>query len=299
MNAPIDPFKDFGPDNPLVMSAAGLIKYPAANTIHPFAGADFNVVGSITLKQRDGNPGVSQEYFDNPLYSVNNWGMPNEGCAVIEVRPFGESAGRMIVSIAGFSPEEYAELYRRLASKGIAVEANFGCPNVEGHSIVSYHPQSLADNLAAIKPEYERNPTAFGIKVSPYTDLGQLAEIAAVINEAGFVLYVAGTNTIAACRAWTQDLKHAIRTTDTHGNETHNGGGGGAMLNRLSLMNAEKFVVALKGAHFIRVGGIRTGMDLWETHQVGALGVQIGTAATYPGPNIFTKVKQEYADIQA
>lgn len=299
-------FDDFSPDNPLVMSGAGLAKYLTEEKLKPLTdAADLVVGGSITPGDiRTGNPGVAHEYYDNQLYSVNAWGMNCDGSDKVAADKDGvpaELRAKVIISVAGFKVQDYVDLYGQLWHWGAGIELNFGCPNVRDDGrqepIASFNPEYMDEILRALSILVGLHSTTVGVKLSPYTDPGRLAEAAAVVEAAGYVDYVAVTNTIPNCRVYTPDRKPAIRIGVD--NSTHLGGAGGEALKPLSLMNAEAFRGKLEDRiAVIRVGGISTGEDIWQSHDVGAIGTQIVTAASgQEGHKAFTRIRQEYADI--
>lgn len=307
-------FDGYGPNNPLIISGAGLCKTFALEQIEPLAAAaDKVVVGSITLDGRAGNDGVC-EYFDDPLYSLNSWGMPNPGSEDGTARQSSEGPiglwrarygdlrreGKLIVSLAEFSPLNYSSLFYRLYSWGNGVELNFGCPNVRDdgtqHKIVSFDPPGMArvlDLIVAAKRD-EGARVFTGVKLSPYSDPGQLKEVAAIIAESKTVDYVAVTNIFPNGRAYTPNHKPALRTTQAGAV----GGIGGEAMKPISLSNAAQFRDALpETIAVIRVGGISSGEDVWQSYDVGCAGVQVVTAVARHGTPIFTQIRQEYADI--
>jgi dihydroorotate dehydrogenase (fumarate) len=302
-------FDGFGPDNPLVMSAAGLFKnFSAEGAETLFNRAGKVLVGSITPgPKRPGNEGTC-ECFDNPLYGLNAWGMPNPGSDDAPVYPPG-TAGRllkekMIFSLAAFSPAGYRDLFVRAWDWGWGVELNFGCPNVRDdgsqHKIFSFDPEVLAETLRLIDgTSYSAIP--IGVKLSPYSDPGLLKEVAAVI--AGFgsdesqqplVNYVAVTNTFPNGLGYTSGHKPALSTKQAGAF----GGISGEAMKPISLSNAAQFRAALPDdIAVVRVGGVSSGEDLWQSYDVGAIGVQMATAVARFGPVALTNVVQEYADI--
>jgi len=300
-----DLFAAFGPQNPLIMSAAGLCKVPDLDQISPLAAAaDMVVIGSVTTEPRPGNSGASLEYFGNPLYSVNSWGMPNPG---LDAMPETPNEGlqelitghKLVLSLAEFSISGYLGLFQRLQSWCGAIELNFGCPNIRDdgaqHKIVSFDPHTLQTILSLIwSGEEGAEPAYVGVKLSPYSDPGLLAEVAAVIAGSGNVNYVATTNTFPNGRAYTPGHKPAL-STDQAGAL---GGIGGEAMKPISLANAAQFRSLLPDdIHVIRVGGISTGEDLWQSYDVGCQGVQVFTAIAQHGPQILTTIRQQYADI--
>lgn len=117
-------------------------------------------VKSLTLKPRAGNK--PPRVFETPAGMLNAIGLQNVGLDVYlsEKLPFlREKKCTIIANIYGYSPEEYAELARRLESEGgaDAIEANLSCPNVHdarnarGGALVSQSPEKVLDYTRAIK----------------------------------------------------------------------------------------------------------------------------------------------------
>ena len=155
----INLFEGYGPDNPLIMSGAGLCKYLTTEAIKAFTDAvDFAVGGSITPGDlRAGNPGVAHEYYDNPLYSVNAWGMNCDGSNEVAADKdyvAAELRAKVILSVAGFKVQDYVDLYSQLCDWGAGIELNFGCPNVRDDGIqepiASFNPDYMDEILRAL-----------------------------------------------------------------------------------------------------------------------------------------------------
>lgn len=280
---------EYSADNPLIMSGAGLCKYARADAIRPYSeAADAVVVGSITLDPRAGNEGTC-EYFENPLYGINSWGMPNDGSESVAVAklPFHN----LVVSVAEFSADGYAEVFRRLHNRFSAVEINLGCPNTD-KEIFSFSPYSIGETLAKIG-RYSSD-VHIGVKLSPYTDMSLLKTVAKVIAQSGVVNYVATTNTIPGGVAFRPDRTMAIDTRETG----IVGGISGEALKLISLANARAFRQVLPDSiDVIRVGGISTGQDVWDSYKVGCAGVQVVTAIAQHGLKVLTKIREEYVDL--
>jgi dihydroorotate dehydrogenase (fumarate) len=294
-------FDGFGPDNPLLMVAAGVCKGYNRETVQALAAAaDKVVIGSITLDPRTEYTGVC-EYFDDPLYSLNAWSMPNLGSRAV---PTIDEAlrSKLIFSLAEFSPDGYGELVRRTAHWGCGVELNFGCPNVSEdgvqHRIISFNPSMIHMILQVVRLIVGNVP--IGIKLSPYSDPGLIREVASVITNARrrcdgrhLVSYVAVTNTFPNGRAYTPDRRPALWTEESG----PFGGIGGEALKPISLSNAAQFRAALPDEiAVIRVGGISSGADVWQSYDIGCTGVQIATAIAQKGIGVFNTIRQDYAD---
>jgi len=271
-------------EHPL-MNAAGTVKDLAGVERMARSPASAIVLGSITVKARGGNSG--EVYHSGDGYSINSLGMPNPGIERLErdlprmVEVAHASGKKLIVSVAGFSPEEFAAL-TRVAILGGAdmVELNFGCPNIwEGEGgtqkrIIAFSPRELARTLAAVEncgAAVETTPTS--VKLSPYSDPYVLGMSAETLNRYAFVNAVTVCNTFPNAFAWDDDLlKGAI---DPAGGL---GGLGGAAMKPIALGQIIQLRQHLdKRIQIIGAGGIRSGRDIQEFLAAGANAVQIAT----------------------
>ncbi len=276
---------------PLMMSGAGLFKYPDrpdVDSVLPYV--DLAVVGSITLQERKGNTvrvlGGQLEYFDDPDYSVNNLGMPNSG--VDNVGP--ARSPKLVASIAGFNVDEYVELYERFRTWGAGVEFNCGCPNTDKR-VMCFNIDAMDSFLSQCPPR----DGIVGIKVSPYSDKHQLREVASMFNDhAGLLKYVATMNTYPNGMALLPDETGAVDSKEMGAF----GGIGGKALKQLSLGDAATFYECLDDRiGVIRVGGIDSGLDIKHSLTVGCKGVQVVTAIATQGPKVIKKMRDEYTKL--
>lgn len=115
---------------------------------------------SLSLKPRAGN--MPPRLVETPAGMLNAIGLQNVGIETYlkEKAPFLRERGCTIIgNIYGYSPEEYAELARRLEAEGgaDAIEANLSCPNVHdarnarGCTLVAQVPEQVALYTQAIK----------------------------------------------------------------------------------------------------------------------------------------------------
>ncbi len=291
-------------DYPLIMNAAGMCKTlevePVVEISRPF---DAVVVGSITPLQRPRNTGACEE-LENSLYGLNSWGMPNGGVESAQYvdglhGPLVDLATPIIVSVAGFSSEDYLYLVSKLVCWGSGIEINLGCPNIRDdgsqHKIASFDPVYMAEILAQIgQLSNIHSLTTIGVKLSPYSDPGMLKEIAAVIAESGLVDYVATCNTFPNGIGFDNWGRSRIQT-DQAG---WLGGISGTALNPISLSNAYQFRQQLpENIAVIRVGGISSARDVWESYHIGCAGVQIGTAFAQKGPQLINTIREDLASL--
>ncbi len=115
---------------------------------------------SISLKPRPGNK--PPRLVETPAGLLNAIGLQNVGLEVYlrDKAPFlREKGATIITNIYGYSPDEYAELARRLEAEGVsdAIEANLSCPNVHdartarGAAMVAQDPERVAQYTRAIR----------------------------------------------------------------------------------------------------------------------------------------------------
>jgi dihydroorotate dehydrogenase (fumarate) len=207
----------------------------------------------------------------------------------------------LIVSIACFSPEEYAKLAGFVADQDIdMIELNLGCPNVWGQDgqkpIASYEPRIVENILALVREEIRRSTSphiAVAAKISPLPP-SILNEVAAVIAEMGIVDVVTATNTLPNGFMW-NDTKPAIEA----------GGGltgvAGATLKPIAMGVVKQLCEFLPAnIDIIAVGGIEYGQDVLDYLNLGpkVKAVQITTAHANRGPRVFGDILTELVSLK-
>jgi dihydroorotate dehydrogenase (fumarate) len=277
-------------EHPL-MNAAGTCK--TLEQAARFAGSAVSavVIGSITVDERPSNSGNTYAKHESGSYSLlNAMGLPNPGsiyyrehlaemCATIK-----EAGKRPIVSVAGFSPEEYALLAELAYGNGAwLVELNLGCPNVWGEEgqkpIASFSPEMIEAIIQAVNGRLD--PVAFGVKLSPFSDPAQLAEVAGVLKRYSSVCFVTTSNTFPNGYGSYADGTPVI----TGGY----GGVSGFALKPIALGQVRQLKEHLAGSlapiDIIGVGGIRVAEDILNYRNAGADAVQAATAYWDGGEN--------------
>ncbi|MDP2636991.1 MAG: dihydroorotate dehydrogenase [bacterium] len=250
------------------------------------------VVGSITKEPRPGNQG--DVYHSGPNFSLNSLGLPNGGWTYYyehlpEMVDIARQAGKiLIVSIAGFSPEEYDELANKASQRGLLIlrECNLGCPNVwsdgKQKRIASFDPLLVERILQA--GWYDL------VKVSPFSDPTHLAEIASVISKST-ALAVTVANTFPNAFALQEDGRSAISPQFSDGLA----GMAGPALKAINMGQVLQWKKLLpKHIAVIGAGGIRTGQDVKDYLKAGASAVQIATAYADEGAGVFDRILMEY-----
>ncbi len=117
-------------------------------------------VKSLSLKPRPGNK--PPRIVETPAGMLNAIGLQNIGLETYlkEKLPVLREKGCVIIAnIYGYSPEEYAELARRIENENgaDALEANLSCPNVHdarcarGGALVAQFPERVKEYTQAVK----------------------------------------------------------------------------------------------------------------------------------------------------
>ncbi len=280
-------------DHPL-MNAAGTCK--SLEDVREFARSAVSAItlGSITLEPREGNAG--DVYHQASGYSVNSLGMPNRGKQYYKehlpemAHIAGDTGKPLVVSVAGFRPAEYGEL-TDIAFDGGAnlVELNLGCPNVwasgQQKPIPSFDPEAIVQIVNMIDSDDLSNT---GVKLSPYSDPGKLAEVTAALNDLT-VAYVVTCNTFPNTLVLGANYKSVIGVGLA-------GLSGAAML-PVGLGQVKQLREQLReGIGVIGVGGITTGEHIKAYLSVGADAVQASTAYWNAGcnPSVYSDILQDY-----
>lgn len=258
-------------------------------------------IGSITVEPRVGNSGDVYYYHPTEHWSLNSLGLPNMGLTAYmqilpEMRQRIHAAGKtMCVSVAGFAPEEYANLaYESFASGADEVELNLGCPNVWGKEgqkpIASYHPELTAEILAHVKKRMGGKKVK--VKISPVMDLDILTGLAKSIEESDVVYCVVASNTLPNQNKAREDGRPALNFND--GN--HVGGLAGAPLFSKSLNVVEALGDLLPYMQVIGVGGIFDADHVLAYLRKGVSGVQCATAYIEQGPRLFSDIFESLSE---
>jgi len=269
--------------NPTVL-ASGILGY-STESLESIVegGAGAVVTKSIGAKPRTGyaNPTVAQAKYG----LVNAMGLPNPGidAYVQEIRHAKTALSvPLIVSVYGYSPEEYALTAKKAAEAGAdAVELNVSCPHVkETGSEIGQNPTVLAEVVKKVKAAVHK-PVI--VKLSPnVTDIVAIAEAAV---KAGADALTA-VNTVKAIAI---DAETAIPILSNK-----RGGLSGPAIKPIALRCVydicERVKVPVMGC-----GGITNWRDAVEFILAGASAVQIGTAIALEGSAVFETVNRRVA----
>lgn len=279
-----------------VMIGAGPVKLPEHILELAQSNAAAIVLGSITVEERLGNSGRTYFLGPNESFSLNSKGLPNPGLKyytdhLSEMVQIAHDHGKpLIISAAGFSPEEYARLSEVIMNSGAdGQELNLGCPNVWGKDgkqkrITSFDEDLISETLRLVEQEVGSDGWT-SIKLSPYSDPITLERIAAILGHSALVKAITASNTFPNALSFNEQ-----------GEPTINPGGGlagmaGAAMKPINLGQVNQLRRILPEMALIGVGGISTNQDVVDYLRAGANATQVTTAYINLGPRIFSDIR--------
>lgn len=221
----------------------------------------------VTLEPRSGNP--QPRLWETPAGLLNSIGLENIGLEALIREKAPLWAGwrvPVLVNIAGQSPEEYAELARRLDGvPGVrGLEVNLSCPNLPGGGMEF----GTNPDLAAKVTEEVAAQTSLPIMVKLSPNVTDIVGIAKAVVAAGAdALTLANT-----VRAMAIDLK---KRRPALGGIF--GGLSGPAIKPIALYLIYRVAQEVE-VPLIGCGGISTAEDALEFILAGASAIQVGTA---------------------
>lgn len=263
------------------MLASGILGY-SAETLEGIVagGAGAVVTKSVGLKPRAGyaNPTVVQVECG----LINAMGLPNPGIDefVKEIRQAKKVLNvPLVVSVYGFSEEEYAAVSKKAADAGAdALELNVSCPHVkETGSEIGQKPEILSKVIKKVKAAVDK---PVFVKLSPnVTSIADLAEAAAK----------AGADALTAINTVKAMAIDPETTLPILGNKL--GGLSGSAIKPIAVRCVYDIYERVK-VPIIGCGGIANWRDAVEFFLAGASAVQIGTAIATKGSSVFRAVSR-------
>lgn len=288
-------------------NAAGMVK-TRADARKLLGSATTRIeIGSIMLDERPGNQGETYYLDEQTMASYNAMGLPNPapfadtlvwlGEFMVEAADQGQQT---VLNVAGSTPAEYAEIIDRAQESADHFVVNAGCGNFwqdnAQKAIPSYHPELLAEILDAIcaKVGTIRNVM---VKISPIEEdrVDTLIAVAEVIAASPIVSEVIAVNTKINQRGVKPDGSPALAFRESQGAELkHTGGMGGKLLKPEGLRVVREMRRLLPDCiKVVGCGGIFGGRDLLDYVDLGASGIQVGTAFFTFGPKVFADILAE------
>jgi dihydroorotate dehydrogenase (NAD+) catalytic subunit len=227
------------------------------------------VTKSVMLSPRSGRP--TPRMAETPSGMLNSIGLQGPGIDAFLQRdlPWLLSRGaRAVVSIAGGTVAEYADLAARLSdAAGVtAIEVNISCPNVEHRGqVFACNPDSSAAVIEAVRGRARYDIPVFA-KLSPdVTDIVTIAKACVSAGADGLSMI----NTLLGMVIDTDTMRpHLAGLT---------GGLSGPAIRPIAVRCIWQVHEALPGVPIIGMGGVRTGRDALELILAGASMVSVGT----------------------
>ncbi|MCL1976633.1 MAG: dihydroorotate dehydrogenase [Candidatus Bathyarchaeota archaeon] len=264
------------------MLASGVLGY-SAESMHRVIenGAGAVVTKSVGMQPRGGyaNPTVVQAKSG----LINAMGLPNPGIDVyVEEIKYTKTLIHqpLIVSVFGYSAEEYATVAKKAADAGAdALELNVSCPHVrQTGSEIGQNPNLLSEVVKAVKAMVK---VPVFVKLSPnVTDIVHLASTA--VHAGADALTV--VNTLRAIAIDTETAKPILNNIK--------GGLSGPAMKAVALRCVYDIREKLVDTPIIGCGGISDWQDAVEFFLAGANALQVGTAIAFDGPEVFQTINR-------
>ncbi len=236
---------------------------------------DITRIGAVVTKsiQREPRSGrATPRMAETPSGMLNSIGLQGPGIDAFldhDLPWLAERGARAVVSIAGSSVEDYAELARRLrGAPGLtAVEVNISCPNVADRGLVfACHPGPAAKVVAAVRAQTAPSVPVFA-KLSP--DVTDIVSVATSCVEAG-ADGLSMINTLLGMALDLETMRPVLAGVT--------GGLSGPAIRPVAVRCVWQVHAALPDVPIIGMGGVRTGLDALELVLAGASAVSVGTA---------------------
>lgn len=258
-----------------VLAASGTFGYgDSFERFWPLSTLGGFVTKTLFVAPRDGNP--APRVAETSAGMLNSIGLANVGweAFVREKAPRVNAlrgGARMIVNIAGNSPEEFGEIAARVEADREAVgcdaiEVNVSCPNVkEGGTNIGCHPDQFRDAVSRVRAA---TTLPVFVKLSPnVADVVPFARAAAEEGAEGVSLI----NTLYGMQIDTDRRRPVLGTGS--------GGLSGPAILPVGVHWVYRVRAALPELPILGIGGIATWQGALQYLMAGAQAVQVGTAS--------------------
>ena len=268
-----------------VMTASGTFGYG-----EEFADfIDLDRLGGYIVKGTTLNPREGNDYprmAETPSGMLNAVGLQNKGVDyfINHIYPrIREVDAAMVVNVSGASPEDYAEVCRRLAplDKVAAIEVNISGPNVkQGGMAFGTTCEGAATITRAVREAFPRHVI---VKLSP--NVTSVADIALAVEAEG-ADSVSLINTLMGMAIDVERRRPCLSTIT--------GGLSGPAVRPVAVRMVWQVAKAVK-IPVVGLGGITCGRDALEFIMAGATAIEVGTA-NFMDPTVTMRVLDEIED---
>ncbi len=245
------------------------------------------VTKSVMLAARAGRP--TPRMAETASGMLNSIGLQGPGVDAFLQRdlPWLLSRGaRAVVSIAGSTVDEFAELAGRLSDAAglTALEVNISCPNVEHRGqVFACDPVDAGAVIQAVRARARADLPVFA-KLSPdVTDIVAIARSCVSAGADGLSLI----NTMLGMVIDTDTMRPVLAGLT--------GGLSGPAIRPVAVRCIWQVTEALPGVPIIGMGGVMTGRDALELILAGASMVAVGTAI-FHDPSACARIVRELDD---
>ncbi len=242
------------------------------------------VTKSIMANPRSGRP--TPRMAETPAGMLNSIGLQGPGIEEFlakDLEWLRQRGARTVVSIAGGSVNEFAELASRLRHvEGIsALEVNISCPNVENRGqVFACDAMSASSVIHAVRRNTSALMPIFA-KLSP--DVTDIADIAGACISAG-ADGLSMINTTLGMVIDTDTLRPALAGIT--------GGLSGPAIRPMAVRCIWQVRQAYPDVPILGMGGVATGLDALQLILAGANAVSVGTAV-FNDPSAPMRIQQE------
>lgn len=252
---------------------------------------DVTAIGAVVTKSIMSQPRsgrATPRMAETPAGMLNSIGLQGPGVEEFirkDLRWLRERGARTVVSIAGGSVNEFAELANRLRhEEGIAaIEVNISCPNVESRGqVFACDPRAAGSVIHAVRRHTSALTPIFA-KLSP--DVTDIADIASACVAAG-ADGLSMINTTLGMVINTDTMRPALAGIT--------GGLSGPAIRPMAVRCVWQVRQALPDVPILGMGGIASGLDALQFILAGANAVSVGTA-TFNDPSAPWRIHNELA----
>lgn len=212
---------------------------------------------------------------------INAMGLPNPGISHFkqEMKALKETKAPIIVSIYGFSPEDFSKAAENAEEVGAdAVELNVSCPHIKkAGAEIGSAPQLLSEIVKKVKKTVDKPVIA---KLTP--NIANITEIAKAAENAGADAITA-INTLKAMAIDTETQRPILANKF--------GGLSGPAIKPVAVRCVYD-VYSSVDIPVIGCGGVSSWQDAVEFILAGASAVQIGTSVAFKGVQVFGEVNR-------